>query len=118
GRVAIAGAGGAGAELAMALRHVGAAVTLYSERQSISSRVVRALRRRGVDFRPGMAVTAIEPGPVVIAGTSRQEFDRVVLATGAVPQPWLRASGLATDEPGVALVQPTLHAVSHPELFR
>jgi len=116
-RVAIAGAGAAGAELAMALRHVGAAVTLYSEKASISNRVVRALRRRGVDFRPGMAVTAIEPGPVVIAGASRQEFDRVLLATGAVPQPWLRSSGLATDEPGFALVQATLQSVSHPEIF-
>src|SRR2546425_7967769 len=116
-RVAIAGAGAAGAELAMALRHAGAAATLYSEKASISNRVVRALRRRGVDFRPGMAVTAIEPGPVVIAGASRQEFDRVLLATGAVPQPWLPASGLAADEHRFALVQPTLQSVSHPEIF-
>jgi selenide,water dikinase len=120
-RVAIAGAGAAGAELAMALRHAGAAVTLYSEQPSMPSvlanRVVRALRRRGVDFRPGMAVSAIEAGPVVIAGTTHQEFDRVLLATGAVPLPWLRASGLATDERGFALVDPTLRSVSHPEVF-
>ena len=120
-RVAIAGAGAAGAELAMALRHAGAAVTLYSEQPSMSpalaNRVVRALRRRGVDFRPGMPVSAIEPGPVVIAGSSRQEFDRVLLATGAVALPWLRAAGLATDERGFALVHPTLQSVSHPEIF-
>jgi selenide,water dikinase len=119
--VAIAGAGAAGAELAMALRHAGAAVTLYSEQPSmppvLANRVVRALRRRGVDFRPGMAVSAIEPGPVVIAGTTHQEFDRVLLATGAVPPPWLRASGLATDERGFALVHPTLQSTSHPEIF-
>ena len=67
-RVAIVGAGAAGAEIAMALRYRGAMVTLYSEKPAISERVVKQLRRRQVDFRPGMPVTAIEPGPVVIAG--------------------------------------------------
>ena len=120
-RIAVAGAGVSGAELAMALRHAGAQVTLYSERPSMSAalarRVVRQLRRRGVDFRPGMAVSRIELGPVVIAGTTHQEFDRVVLSTGAIAQPWLRASGLETDERGFALVGTTLQSVSHGEVF-
>jgi len=120
-RIAIAGGGAAGAELAMALRHAGGLVTLYSEKPSMSpglaQRLQRALRRRGVDFRPGMAVSAIERGPLVIAGSSRQEFDRVLLATGAKAHPWLKASGLATDERGFALVRPTLQSVSHPEVF-
>jgi pyridine nucleotide-disulfide oxidoreductase family protein len=120
-RVAVAGAGAAGAELAMALRHRGAQVTLYSEKATmpppLAARVVRQLRRRKVDFRPGMPVTAIEPGPVVIAGQARQEFDLVLLATGAAPLPWLRQSGLATDEQGFVLVHDTLQSVSHPEVF-
>jgi pyridine nucleotide-disulfide oxidoreductase family protein len=120
-RIALAGAGVAGAELAMALRHAGAAVTLYSDQPTVApalaQRLVRAMRRRRVDFRPGMPVTAIEPGPVVISGTSQQEFDRVLLTTGAVPQRWLRSSGLATDERGFALVNATLQSVSHPEIF-
>jgi NADH dehydrogenase FAD-containing subunit len=120
-RIALAGAGAAGAELAMALRHAGGQVTLYSEKPSmppaLANRVVRAMRRRGVDFRPGMPVTAIEPGPVVVAGASHQEFDRVVLTTGAVALPWLRNSGLATDEHGFALVHRTLQSVSHPEVL-
>ena len=120
-RIAIVGAGVAGAELAMALRHAGAAVTLYSEKPTMSSalaqRLVRQLRRCKVDFRPGMAVTAIDPGPTVIAGTTHQEFDRVLLSTGAVAPPWLRASGLETDERGFALVQATLQSVSHLDAF-
>ena len=120
-RVAVAGAGAAGAELAMALRHRGAQVTLYSEKPTLSpklgARVLRQLRKRKVDFRPGMAVTAIEPGPVVLAGPSRQEFDLVLLATGAAPLPWLRASELALDERGFVLVHDTLQSVSHPEVF-
>ena len=117
-RVAIAGAGAAGAELAMALRHRGAAVTLYAERAELSPpRIEPVLRGLGVDLRPGMAVTAIEPGPTVIAGPSRQEFDAVLLTTGAAPLPWLRGSALERDERGFVLVDDTLQSVSHPEVF-
>jgi selenide,water dikinase len=120
-RVAIAGAGAAGMELAMALRHRGAAVTLYSEQPAMSAalaeRAIAALRRTGVDFRPGRPVTAIERGPVVIAGASHQAFDLVLLATGAAPLPWLRDCGLATDERGFVLVDATLRSTSHPEVF-
>lgn len=116
-RVAIVGAGVAGAEIAMALRHRGALVTLYSEKPSISERVVQQLRRRQVDYRPGMPVTAIEPGPVVLSGPAHQEFDLVLLATGAAPLPWLRHSGLWTDERGFVLVDRALRSISHPEVF-
>jgi pyridine nucleotide-disulfide oxidoreductase family protein len=116
-RVAVIGAGAAGAEIAMALRHRGALVTLYSEKPTLPARVVQQLRRRKVDYRPAMPVTAIEPGPVVIAGTARQDFDLVLLATGAAAPAWLSQSGLATDERGFALVHATLQSVSHPEIF-
>jgi pyridine nucleotide-disulfide oxidoreductase family protein len=120
-RVAVVGAGAAGAEIAMALRHRGALVTLYAEHllqpPALAERVVQQLRRRKVDFRPGMAVTSVEAGPVVIAGSARQAFDLVMLATGAKALPWLRESGLATDERGFALVHPTLQSLSHPEVF-
>jgi pyridine nucleotide-disulfide oxidoreductase family protein len=116
-RVAIVGAGVAGAELAMALRHRGAQVTLYADRPGLSHRVVAQLRRRKVDYRLGMPVTAIEPGPVLIAGTARQEFDLALLATGAAPLDWPGRSGLATDERGFVLVGATLQSLSHPEVF-
>ena len=120
-RIAVVGAGAAGAEIAMALRWRGAAVTLYSGSPSLPGRLARraarAMRRGGVDFRPGMAVDAIEAGPVIHAGTSRQEFDRVILTTGAIALPWLRDSGLQCDEQGFVLVGDTLQAASHPEVF-
>jgi pyridine nucleotide-disulfide oxidoreductase family protein len=121
GRVAIIGAGAAGAELAMALGYRGAAITLYSDRPTLpgvaGERIATALRRAQVDFRPGMAVTAVEEGPVIIAGASRQDFDLVVLATGSAAPAWLAASGLTVDGLGFALVHDTLQSVSHPEVF-
>jgi selenide, water dikinase len=120
-RVAIAGGGAAGAELAMAFRHRGCAVTLFSERSTFENgfdrRVTAALRARGVDFRPGHAVTRVEPGPVVFSGTAQQAFDQVVWTTGAVALPWLASSGLESDGRGFALVDETLRSVSHPEVF-
>ena len=120
-QLAVVGGGAAGAELAMAIRHRGAGVTLYSERTAfapgLARRLAGALRGSGVDFRQGMAVDAIEPGPGVLAGASRQAFDLVVLATAAVPLAWLRRSGLAVDERGFLLVDASLRSVSHPEVF-
>lgn len=120
-RIAIAGAGAAGAELAMALRWRGAAVTVYSAAATLpaplAGRAIRAMRRVGVDYRPGMTMDAIEPGLVVHAGTARQEFDQVVLATGAHALPWVRESGLECDERGYVRVHPTLQSRSHPEVF-
>jgi selenide,water dikinase len=120
-RIAIVGGGAGGAELAMALRFRGAAVTVYSANPmsppALAARMEQVLRARGVDFRPGMAAGAIEPGPLIRAGGSQQEFDLVLLATGAVPLPWLKSSGLERDERGFVLVRETLQSVSHPEVF-
>jgi len=120
-RVAIIGAGAAGAELAMALAYRGAAVTLYSDRPTLpgvaGERIALALRRGRVDFRPGMSVSAVEEGPTIIAGPSRQEFDIVIRATGSAAPAWIASSGLMVDGLGFAMVHDTLQSVSHPEVF-
>ncbi|MDQ5847987.1 MAG: FAD-dependent oxidoreductase, partial [Pseudomonadota bacterium] len=120
-RIAVIGAGAAGVELAMALRYHGAEVTLYSGASSMAPqlerRVLRRLRRLGVDFRPGMAVTTLVNGPVVVAGAARQSFDLVVLSTGPAPLPWLAHAGMTTDDKGFLLVDAGLRSVSHPEVF-
>jgi pyridine nucleotide-disulfide oxidoreductase family protein len=120
-RVAVVGGGAAGTELAMAIRHRGAHVTLYSDRPAfpphLAARLAAELRRRGVDLRQGMSVSAVEAGPVVHAGAAHQAFDLVVWTAGAAPMPWLVRSGLALDDKGFVLVDAALRSVSHPEVF-
>jgi selenide, water dikinase len=117
-RIAIAGGGPTGAELAMALRHRGAAVTVYSEQPTLWPPGLEAvLRRMRVDVRPGMAVDEIRRGPLVVSGSTTQEFDLVLLATEPAPLPWLRASRLPCDERGFLLVDDLLRSTGHPEVF-
>jgi pyridine nucleotide-disulfide oxidoreductase family protein len=120
-RVAVVGAGAAGMELAMALAHRGAAVTLYADKPTLPAALIeraeRRMRRIGVDYRVGMPVSALEPGPVVVTGAARQEFDHVILSTGLAPAPFLAASGLFCTERGYVRVAPTLRSLSHERVF-
>ena len=119
--VAVAGGGAAGAELAMALRYRGGEVTLYADHPTFSPplarRLERELRRRRVDYRPGMHVDAVEEGPVIVAGAARQSFDLVLWATGPAPHPWVTRSGLKLDGRGFVQVDRALRSVSHPHIF-
>ena len=121
GHIAIAGGGAAGVELAMALRYRGAEVTVYSEREAFGGpaarRVVKALRRMRVDYRPGMRADHVVSGPTIYSGTTRQAFDLVLWASGAAPLPFLATSGLALDERGFVRVDECLRSVSHPEVL-
>jgi len=117
-KVGVVGAGAAGVEIAMAVAYRAAAeVTLYSDRPAVGRRVARALERNGVTLRSNTPVSAVEPGPAVLAGNTRASFDLVIWTAGAAPLPWLRESGLATDAQGFVLVDDKLRSVSHPEVF-
>ena len=120
-RVAVVGAGAAGMELAMAFAHRGAAVTLYADKPTLPAALIeraeQCLRRNRVDYRAGMPVSSLEPGPVVVSGTARQEFDCVLLATGLAPAPFLAESGLFCTERGYVRVAPTLRSLSHDRVF-
>jgi selenide, water dikinase len=126
-RVAVAGGGAAGVELAMAMAHALAAggrpggIELYADRPAfaprLGRRVARALARAGVALHPSTAVDAVEPGPVVRAAGARRSYDALVWATGAAPHPWLAATGLTLDPSGFVLVDDRLRSISHPQLF-
>jgi selenide,water dikinase len=122
-RIAVVGAGAAGVEMAMAIRHrlPETAVALYSDRPmfsgSLALRIGRALERSGVQLLDGIAVRALEPGPVVVSAGAWSRYDFVLWTAGAAPLPWLRGSGLAADGAGFVLVDRTLRSVSHPAIF-
>ena len=118
--IAVIGGGAAGVELAMAVRHRGAQASVYSERSPfpprVAARVAAALRQQSVSFL-ATAVTRLEAGGRVVAGSTEARYDQVVLASGAMPLPWLAGSGLATDERGFVRIDETLRSVSHPDVF-
>lgn len=128
--VALVGAGAAGVELAMAIAYRLAAlgregaVTLYSDRPMFAGALARrmraALARAGVSLREPQAVARLEPGGVVVTRApqaTRERYDAVIWTAGAAPLPWLRATGLDTDDAGFVLVDDTLRSLSHPEVF-
>lgn len=126
-RIAVAGGGAGGVELAMAMRFAlkrrgtGGGVVLYSERSEfpagVARRVANALDSLAIELRAGIAVTAVEPGPRVVSSAGRERFDALFWAAGAAALPLLAGSGLATDARGYVLVDPSLRSVSHPDVF-
>jgi NADH dehydrogenase FAD-containing subunit len=72
-------------------------------RPGLARRIARQLARNGVELRN--------------AAYAGEAFDLVIWTAGAAPLPWLRVSGLATDERGFVLVDARLRSVSHPEVF-
>ena len=132
GRLALAvvGAGAAGVELALALKHrlgrrdghvqvtlvTGGPAPLAGYPPAVLARVQRALARHDVAVvRQGAA--AVEAGAVLLADGSRLPCDTAVLATGAQAPGWLIGSGLALDPQGFMLTRSTLQSTSHAEVF-
>jgi len=130
-RVVVVGGGNSGVEVAaaiqqLAVRRGGAVgVTLLAEadrllpgiRPAAATRVVRELERRGVRCATGTRVTAIEADRVQTASGDGHPFDLLALATGLVPVPLLRRSGVQTDHAGALLVDATLRSVAEPTVF-
>lgn len=112
-RIAVAGAGAGGVEIAMAMkcaldrRGTGGAVEIFSDRLAFApgtaARVHKALNERSIPLHLG---SAIPPG-----------FDAAFSSTGATALPLLRESGLKTDAKGYVLVDASLRSVSHPDVF-
>lgn len=134
-RVAVVGAGAGGVELALAMRQrlhdLGAklagwvSVTLITADDSIlpthargvRRRLQRALARKGVNVYTGERVAEVTGQEVRCASGKSIPYDTLVWTTHAASLPWLRASGLATDDRGFVLVDETLRSVSHPNVF-
>jgi selenide, water dikinase len=114
GRVAVAGGGAAGCEVALAMAH------------RLAGRATLVLVEKGAEIVPCFP----PPARRILAGEfagrhieirTRAEvgsgFDAVIWATGPSAAPWLARSGLACDARGFVRVTEALRSVSHVGVF-
>lgn len=125
-RIAVIGAGAAGLELAMAVRHrlPNAAITLlcgdaplgagYSE--SVQLRLKAALLKRKITLLQDSAV-GVRAGEVLLQSGATLACDVPLMATGAQAPAWLAGSGLALDRRGFVAVDACQRSTSHPKVF-
>lgn len=128
----VVGGGAAGVEIAFALQArlaalgrrdahvaaVGAAVRpLDGLPRVVQWRAGKLMRDRGIVWLGGRRVCAITAEGAVLDEGTCIAARHVFLATGAAAQPWIAASGLATDREGYARVDAMLRSISHPQVF-
>jgi len=121
-RLAVAGAGASGAEIASAFARLGSEVVLLemldrvlpTEDSDISRLVERGLKRQGVDVQTGTAVTDVSAGETSVSfsyGASTAEVDYLVIAAGRgadVDGLGLAEAGVELDEGGLVKVDGAL----------
>jgi selenide,water dikinase len=132
GTVTIVGGGAAGIELALAMRHRFDValrdesvphVRLISEAAGVgiaagaARRLVRRMRRAGVESQVGAAVKEVGDNYVRLDNGLEFATDAVFWATGAAPHGWIRDSGLATDTRGFMLTNVNMQSVRYANVF-
>ena len=125
--IGIVGGGGAGVELALAIRYRLCHLRAGTPRDA---RIV--LLERGHEILPGFSAHARERLIRILAArdidiqtdsdgsdveTLSREFSVLIMAGGVRPVDWLSGSGLATDEAGYIAVNRHLQSISHPAVF-
>ena len=130
-RIGVIGAGAAGCEVVMALRHrfaqarIDLALHLIDRAPDVlpgypppaRARVRRALQERAVRLHLGHAIARVDATGITDGTGAPIALDQVVMATGAAAPAWLRESGLDLDQRGFVQVGPTLQSVSEPRVF-
>lgn len=128
GRVVVAGGGAGGVELACAIRNLadadprpqvtlvtGAAGLLPGVAAGTRARAQRALARQGIALIA--ADLRLEGGAAMAGDALLEPADLIIAALGSGAPGWVRASGLAVDAGGFALVDAQQRSVSHPHIF-
>lgn len=83
----------------------------------LKSCVQRELRRQEVTVLEGPRLSAVAEEKIGLSDGTFLQCDLMLLATGTRPSRIFRDSGIATGSDGGLLVDATLRAVSHPEIF-
>lgn len=125
-RIAVIGAGAAGIELSMAVRHrlPNAAVTLLAGQLPVASNytpqvqqcVLASLKQRSITVLQDVAL-ALDGSSVRLGCGADLACDVALIAVGAQPAPWLADSGLALDAQGFIAVNASQRSTSHPQVF-
>ena len=131
-QLVVVGAGAAGVEVLLALRHrlarlatggldttlVADSAVLLPDHGARARRLAETtLARLGVRLLLGVAVRSVAPSGVRLADGTDVAADAVILATGAAPHPWLAASALARDARGFVAVENCLRSTSHAGVY-
>ena len=122
--LAILGGGAAGVELALALAAQVPTLALLSAGQilaghppALRERALRHLAMAGVAVHEGIAIDRFKGDALLANGQTIWRGQRVILATGASPLPWLANAGLSCDAQGFIRISATLQSCSHPQIF-
>jgi len=133
-RIAVVGAGAAGVELTLSMHRAvmktgttssqpefhlfGASPTvLPTHSRGAQRRFTRVLNERGVYLHLGQRVSQVSTERIELDDGTNYPVDEIVWATDAAPQRWVEGSGLAVDDHGFLIVQPTLQSISHADVF-
>lgn len=129
-KIGIVGAGAGGVEIAMALRHrlrgqrevllhlfeAGAEI-LPGHNISARRKIERELQRQAIALRLGQKVALVDGTGLVLSDGARFDLDAVIWTTHAAAPSWIAGSGLARDDAGFLLLDPSLRSLSHTEVF-
>lgn len=129
--VVVVGAGAAGVEVILAMKHriaadsgravftlIGDGPTILGVHpRGVQQRFMTILRNQQITVRLDTAVERVSPGTLCLRSGEKLAFDEVVWVTGAAAPAWPRASGLQTDAAGFIAVDRHLQSLSHPGVF-
>ena len=131
--VSIVGGGAAGVEIAFAMDHrfrhevaegaphvriiTDARAIVPEHSVEVRGRFLRLARARNIGIHPESPVTEVGPGFLRIKDSIEFATDATFWVTGASAHPFIRESGLRTDERGYLAVNDFLQSLSHPEVF-
>ena len=125
-RIAVVGAGTAGIELALAVRHAqpqsaitlitGGAAVASAYAPAVQTQVLAALKKRAITVLVDTA-TALTGKDVRLGCGARLACDVSLITTGEQAPAWLQRSGLALDAQGFVAVDACQRASSHPQVF-
>jgi selenide,water dikinase len=136
-RIALVGAGAAGFELVLAIRHRlrerssatgidrdAFSFTLITGSKLLPTHNARArqlarkeIEAQGIELIESDGATRIEPGMLHLLSRRTIAADAVLFATHAGPAAWFKESGLPCDRAGFIAVRPTLQLLDDDDVF-